>query len=208
MQPLARSFLIASALLLVATTSARAQPGATSPHRIDAGTVEADGELDDGRPVASAVEAATAFETEVVEERYGLQTLAVDGTAVALLLAGASAGSEGLIYGALLTGLVGPAAVHAAHHNPGRAALSVGLRLALPAAGASLAARPATCGDEEWFCGLGEALVGMSLGYLAAATIDAAMATETKTVKRERVAWTPTVTPRGDGFQVGVAATF
>jgi len=101
---------------------------------------------------------------------YGWETLTVDAVSVAAMpLAGVGVAGY----------LVGAPIVHAAHDRWGAAAASLGLRVALPIAGAYAGVALANCGNsqrasEDW-CGLGEAVLGLGVGMLAAIVIDAAV---------------------------------
>ncbi len=100
---------------------------------------------------------------------YGWETLTVDAVSIAAMpLAGVGVGGY----------LLGAPIVHAAHDRWGAAATSLGMRVALPIAGAYAGVALANCPkntQDEGMCGLGEALVGLGLGMLTAIVIDAAV---------------------------------
>ncbi len=140
-----------------------------------------------------------------VKDVYGLQTLALDALGVAIVASGEAMDSDGVVItGLVVTGL-GPAAIHVAHGNPGRAMLSAALRPSLMYAGAMLGASAASCSDGEFLCGLGEVVIGGAVGYGAAVIIDAALLARSTRTERQ---WTPTLAARHDGWQVGVVGTF
>ncbi|MBK9036559.1 MAG: hypothetical protein IPL61_35805 [Myxococcales bacterium] len=146
-------------------------------------------------------------ETVKVVDRYGLEVLAMDAAGLAIMVAGGAADNE--TAGWLGAGVVmlGPAAMHLRHGDPGRAAGSVALRAGLIVGGAALGAAMATCGPEEWFCGLGETMIGGLVGYGAAVVIDAGfIAQTTRTERRPR--WTPQVAASSSGLRVGVGGVF
>jgi hypothetical protein len=103
---------------------------------------------------------------------YGWQTLLVDAVSIAAMPA-AGVGFGGYLLGAPI--------VHATHDRWGIAAASLGLRVALPVAGAIAGLKFANCAPQmanteggDW-CGVGEAIVGVGLGMLTAIAIDAAV---------------------------------
>ena len=78
-------------------------------------------------------------------------------------------------FGALGTYALGAPIIHLVHHNYGRSAASLGLRVGGPILLAVTGAVVA-CGDSHGeFCGLGAGLLGASLGVVAAIAVDAAV---------------------------------
>lgn len=119
-------------------------------------------------------------------ETYTLQILAADGISLAVFgIGGAIEGSghgEGadtlgnvLMYGGLGGLWLGGPIVHTAHGHWGLGLASLALRVALPVAGAAIGGAAADCTKDEWLCGLGEAVLGYTIGTAAAITIDAAV---------------------------------
>ncbi|MES1184562.1 MAG: hypothetical protein ABUL60_12155 [Myxococcales bacterium] len=114
---------------------------------------------------------------------YGWQTLAADGMAVALTVGSiALAGSGGeepssaLGWGALGTYVLGAPVLHFVHENPGRGFASLGMRVVGPIALGVLGAAAEDCANHGGeFCGVGGAVVGATMGIVAAITIDAAV---------------------------------
>ena len=158
------------------------------------------------QPMMTSVTSTDVEEVEV-EDRYGLEILAADGVGLAIMIAGGLAESEHVATAGVLALGLGPAAVHASHDNPGRAFGSVALRVALVGGGAMLGAASASCYEGEWFCGLGETMVGALLGYGSAVIIDAAfVARSTRTERRPR--WAPQVAASATGFRVGLGGEF
>jgi hypothetical protein len=145
---------------------------------------------------------------------YGWQTLAVDGTSLALIFAGAGARADVVAgiggFGAVL----GAPVVHFVHDRVGAGFGSLGLRVALPLAGAAIGASAANCdGHHEMFCGIGEAGVGFIVGAAAAIVIDAAvLARETVVdegpVPMRTLRLTPIVDPNRRLGAVAVSGAF
>ena len=73
----------------------------------------------------------------------------------------------------LVTYLVGAPVVHFAHKHVAIGFLSMGLRVALPLAGAGIAV--ATCSDHGEFGCLGPALLGITAGLATPVILDAAV---------------------------------
>lgn len=80
-----------------------------------------------------------------------------------------------LMYGGLGGLWLGGPIVHTAHGHWGLGLASLALRVALPVAGAAIGGAAADCTKDEWLCGLGEAVLGYTIGTAAAITIDAAV---------------------------------
>lgn len=105
---------------------------------------------------------------------YGWQTLTVDGLATGAFLATVllvdDMDSRSFGAGASFAAwFVGAPAIHIAHRRVARGFISLGLRVALPLAGAGLAA--ATCSGD--ISCLGPAMVGITAGIAAPSVIDA-----------------------------------
>lgn len=133
-------------------------------------------------PAASTL-LAPAPEPEAAPRWYGNQVLLADGTALALVLAGAVAGGAGndtvglaLAYGGLATYALGGPIVHLAHDRPGAALGSLSLRVGLPAVSGlmGMAIEQQSCHPGQWFCGLGGMMLGGLVGMAGAVAIDAA----------------------------------
>ena len=141
-----------------------------------------------------ATQAACAEEAAVEPEKvpqpaperasrwYGWQNLAADGAALALVATAISleqrqgSPSSALAYGALGTYALGGPIIHLIHQNYGRSAASVGMRVGGPIVLGALGAAAEDCGNHGGeFCGLGGALLGASLGVVAAVAVDAAV---------------------------------
>jgi hypothetical protein len=136
-----------------------------------AGTARAEGQ-------APAVEAS-----EQPFESYSLQIVASDAIGYGLFALGVAfesdAGRDTVASETLFTigggtVLLGGPAIHLAHGEVGRAALSFGLRVALPIVGAAIGVRSASCGDAN-LCGLDEALAGLAIGSVIASVVDATL---------------------------------
>ena len=120
------------------------------------------------------------------EVRYGGQTLAADGIALLLVVAGAAvAGSSGsdesageafMVLGLMTYGFGGPI-VHFAHKNVGGGLGSLGVRIAVPIVAGALGCA-ADDNQSEWGC-IGGAAAGGALGILAAVIIDAGVLART-----------------------------
>ena len=106
-------------------------------------------------------------------EWYGYQVLLTDVFGVGLFSGGLNVESwqaTAIGAGSVLFG--GPI-VHAAHGNWGRAGISLGLRVGLPAAGGALLGLSAR--NRRSYVPIAGVLVGVALGYLAAAAVDIAI---------------------------------
>ena len=145
---------------------------------------------------------------------YGGQTLAVDGASAGLLLAAAGTGFAPLAVIAGLGYAVGPPIVHFTHGRVAAGFGSLGLRVGLPFVGGALgAAATAHCHDEETYCRVEGAAIGMLIGLSAAITIDAAvLARETVNAKEPVPMSTlhlmPVFDPHRGTAGLGVAGTF
>lgn len=181
---MARSLVLAAFALVTATSLAQAQPGLTG----------ARGAVDEGAPV------------EVVE-RYGGEIVLADLAGLSVMTVGAATGSDGIVIAGVAVSGLAPAAIHVAHDNPGAAVVSLMLRPALVTAGAMAGAAMATCGEDEFLCGLGEAALGAMIGYGVAAAVDAGVAARVTRRARQRVI-APQVAVTGDGVRVGLGGTF
>jgi hypothetical protein len=116
-----------------------------------------------------------------------------DGSAPFLWLA-----AGGYVFGAPL--------VHVAHGNPGRAALSFGMRIGLPLAFFGTGYLMEDCSRGKESCGLVSLAIGMPLGMVTAITLDASVVAR-DTVK-ESFAIAPTAILARNGASVGVAGRF
>lgn len=118
-----------------------------------------------------ALVAITAPSARADEGGYGERIVAIDATSDALILVGLFAENEWPAWAGLAGHVVGGPIVHLTHDNAGRAALSLGTRVGLPALGGLVGY--AACFDDTGFlrC-IGSAGVGLVLGVLAAQIID------------------------------------
>jgi hypothetical protein len=159
---------------------------------------------------------------------YGWQTLTSDAASVALLIGAiqASGGygfyesetrlSANVLMTASLAGYVaGAPALHFIHERPAAAAGSIGLRLILPTLGGLIGSGLATCPPPsgEWGnCGLGELVLGVGAGALAAVAIDAG-ALSWAPIKAEapaapRLGFAPVISSDGKRGELRVFGTF
>jgi hypothetical protein len=149
---------------------------------------------------------------------YGGQTLVADAAAIGLFVAAAGSadggGSGMLLALSGLTYLVAPPIIHGAHDRAGVSFASLGVRAGLPLTGMMLGKASASCGrqNDEMFCGLGEAVIGFSLGALSAMAIDAAFLAWEPVPLPERAAnrlrITPAIAPVQGGASAGVLGVF
>lgn len=151
------------------------------------------------------------------EVSYALHTLIFDGAAVALIAAGLSEGNNGLY--AFLLGVgsyaYGPPIVHLGHGRGFAALGSLGLRFALPMAGAMIGSRVGPADDEHDCSPTGDcedrSLVGMAVGAIiggvAASVIDARYLARERVVARAQH-WAPTAAATPNGFSVGLGGSF
>lgn len=126
---------------------------------------------------------------------YGWQTLAFDGalfagSITALYVAGETDVFESLAWTPAVGFALGGPVIHLVHREPWRALGSLGLRGGLPALGGAIGIGIlATCpppDGEYGNCGLGEFVVGVGVGVLAASLIDGfALARESARASRD-----------------------
>jgi hypothetical protein len=103
-------------------------------------------------------------------------SLALIVGSIALVDSGGDSPSAALGWGALGTYTLGTPILHLVHENPGRAFASLGIRVGAPIALGVIGAAAEDCANHGGdFCGLGGALVGATMGIVAAVTIDAAV---------------------------------
>jgi hypothetical protein len=138
---------------------------------------------------------------------YGGDTLTTDGISLALALAGgiAEPNGEALFWMAGGGYVLGAPIVHLVHGNPGRAAASLGLRVALPMAFFGVGTTIEDCRGQD-FCGVRSFVIGVPLGMVAAMALDAAVLAR-DTVHRP-VALAPTASFGPNGTTVGLAGSF
>jgi hypothetical protein len=169
-----------------------------------------------GRAQAAAA-VPPASMTTPAEERptselrwYGWQLLVSDAATVGLLAFSLQGQANPL--GAIAFGVytLAPLGVHVAHHNPGRALLSVGLRIALPVALATSLLRGADCQPSDFYCGAGELLLGLTGGALAASIVDQLVSFERNEIASPKhgLSLAPTLQPRRDGATLGLIGSF
>ncbi len=164
MKPTVLCLLVAATLVAGARTAGAQAPGQT--------------------PWLAPAAPAPVYESITTTERYGYQIALADGAAIA---AGLATENGGAMIGLYLAG--GPI-IHFSHGQVGRGFLSLGLRVGLPYLGAIVGAAvgESNCQgvDDEWFCGVGELLLGGALGAVAASVIDwTVLAKKTTTMERE-----------------------
>jgi hypothetical protein len=150
------------------------------------------------------------------EPSYRWQIGVADASSLALLF---TVTDRGALAGGLLYLLGGPI-IHAVHGEPGRAVGSLGLRVALPVAGAfvggalwwnSQDARckngdPDYCSDDEFNVG---ALYGLGLGFLGAMVIDTAVLARPVPLRKDAGAtWAPQLAVAPGHLGVGVVGRF
>ena len=143
--------------------------------------------------------------TEV--ERYGWQIVLADLAGATVAIAATNATGAG---GFLLAFPVAAPTVHALHGNGSAALLSLGLHVAAPLAGAYLGYQidSATCGPEEWFCGIGGAALGVLAGAVTATVTDATLLAKKERPierRRSRMALPTVAVAPGGGFMLGLA---
>jgi hypothetical protein len=149
---------------------------------------------------------------------YGWQTLLVDAASFSLMAAGAGNDNSPLLYAGVGGYALGGPAVHIANGESGRAALSLGVRIVLPAIGAAIGyASYRQPSKPDWFDfgpGFDAAIFGV-VGGLAACVIDAAaiahhrVAADPPPPPQSGVSVTPSVAvePHG-GARAGLVGTF
>jgi hypothetical protein len=111
---------------------------------------------------------------------YRLQILASDGVAAAAFFGGNAVESDGAAGDVLMatggvTYLLGGPVIHAVHHNYGRAAISLGLRVLLPIIGANIGVAASGCQDHQSFanlCYVDDMAAGFLIGAATAAAAD------------------------------------
>ncbi len=158
---------------------------------------------------------------------YGWQNLIVDGAGQTLSALGLGAvlatsdgdGSStavGTFFSALLASsyALGGPIVHFSHKNVGKGFLSLGLRGALPWAGALVgyAIETGQCEPDEWFCGITGSSLGFLLGVTSAISIDAGVLAykevtpedaSKRSARLESLVVLPRLSPDGGGLSVG-----
>ena len=107
--------------------------------------------------------------TELEEEWYGWQVLAADATGILATAGCVLAVQEDACF---LPYLAAAPMVHLSRRRATQALASLGLRVALPLAGALIGLSAASCG-EQTACGVGEIAGGVFIGVLTASLIDA-----------------------------------
>jgi hypothetical protein len=161
---------------------------------------------------AAAAATTPAQEPPISELRwYGWQLLASDAATVGLLALSLQGESTPLAAMAFGTYTFAPVGVHLAHHHPGRALLSVGLRIALPIVLAKALVEGADCaGSNEYLCGVGEMYLGVAGGALAASLVDQILSFERYEIASPKhgLSLAPTLQPRRDGATLGLIGSF
>jgi len=137
-------------------------------------------------PVVSPITTPdVAPEPEMETHWYGWQVLAADAAGIIGTIGCTTAADSAVC---VVPFMIAAPTVHLSHGRPLQALASLGLRVALPIAGAIIGAQAANCTEGEWLCGVGEAALGVLIGTVTASMVDAfSLSTEV----RER----PTATP-------------
>jgi hypothetical protein len=168
-------------------------------------------------PVPPAAAAPTDGAGETGPTRwYGYQLLLADALSVGLIYAGAGSDTGALATAGVGGMFLGAPIVHAVQGEPGRAFGSLGLRLAMPLAGAAIAmwAYDRSNRDRESCDCMGGALAGMGgmvLGLGAAMLTDALFLgwrPETSARQRRSIAMIPSIGVAPGGGSVGLAGRF
>ena len=158
-------------------------------------------------------------ETRTVDVRYGWQTLAFDGAALAMgLLETTSSSLRFLGPAAVGTYLAAAPVVHLHHGHLDRAAGSLGLRVGMPLLGAFIGAGMAGANSgpntiESGVSSMAGAAIGMTVGIAGASLLDAFfLAREEKVeVIEPRTgmvqSWSPTVGVGPHGGAIGIQGT-
>ena len=156
-------------------------------------------------------EGADAEAPEPQTHWYGWQTLATDGAAVTLFIAGASADSGAVAVLGVGTYVLGGPVVHWTHDGGWRGWASLGIRVGGPVlVGLGGFALGSGCeGEDAEVCpAVGAALFG-SLGLVSAIIVDAAvLGYEEVKPSDDEISWTPTVDVGRSQARLGVAGTF
>jgi len=139
------------------------------------------------------------------EPSYRLQTATVDGIAIGLTTLAFSTNNDAAGYTGIGTYLLGAPIVHLVHDRPGRAAVSFGLRVALPLAGAAIGDKQGGCHGDV--CDSGQAGLGLFAGMVAATVIDTLWLAEGDETPA-RASWSPSVSAGRGGASLGLAGTF
>ena len=158
---------------------------------------------------ASAAHAQSTPDTEevTVEHTYGSQILLADLVGVTLMGVGAMSDTWSIVGTGMAVSTLAPMAIHAANGNGKGAVVSVLMRPALVFVGGMIGfASAASCYEGEWFCGVGEAVIGGAAGYATAAVLDALLARVDRTERRPQ--WAPHVAVTSGGMRVGIGGTF
>jgi hypothetical protein len=177
-----------------------------------------------GREISRADAAYEAMlEAELAEPPlwYGWQTLTLDGLLLvgsfAALQVGTSSRSdvaEALAWVPVGAYAVGGPTIHLIHREPWRALGSLGLRAGLPVVGGAIGIGIfATCpppDGEYGNCGLGELIIGVATGVLAASLIDGlALARESRKVPGKlALSLTPFISPDGTTSELRLRGQF
>jgi hypothetical protein len=154
---------------------------------------------------------ASARDSDEQETWYGWQTLAVDGTSLALAIGG-GVSRQDLVTGFGVAGLfVGAPIVHFAHGRVGAGFASAGLRVGLPIVAALIGFAAEDCHGGD-FCGLGGLAIGVLVGGASAIALDAAVLAR-EDVKRDpgpiqRLGISPVVDPQKRMAAVTVSGVF
>ena len=199
------------AALLTGVLAASAPARADDDDDDQEGTEADDDEAPGLTPVASPVAAPNVeIPTELEQDWYGWQVLAADATGLLATIGCVSAVQADECF---VPYLIAAPSVHLSHRRPTQALASLGLRVALPLAGALIGLQAASCG-EDTYCGLGEVVGGVFIGTLAASLIDAFALSTVVTerpgiVTHSRISFlSPSVSAGPNGASFGLRGNF
>jgi len=141
---------------------------------------------------------------------YTGRIVVADLAAATMFVAGVGSENGGLAFAGATTYLVAPAIVHLSEGRSGAAVASVGLRVALPVAGATIGYKIEISGDcRGEFCGLGGVLVGGLVGGATAVIIDQfVLAGPHRHDTANRRPWVPTAAMTSQGGTIGLAGAW
>jgi hypothetical protein len=137
---------------------------------------------------------------ETVRDWYGLEIIALDVAATAMMVSGVSIDSDGLFAAGALTAWIGPAIVHGRNDNTHAAVRAALLRPLVPLTSLAVA-MGMTCSGG--YCGGGDNVaIAAGASYAIIAVLDAASASRTRRVR-------PDLAVASDGaVRFGVSGAF
>jgi hypothetical protein len=148
--------------------------------------------------------------TELEQDWYGWQVLAADATGLLATVGCVSAVHDDVCLAAYF---IAAPSVHLSRRRPAQALGSLGLRVALPLAGAFIGLQAASC-REDSDCGVGALVGGVLIGTLTASVIDALALSTVITerpgiVTHTRISFlSPNVSTGPSGTSFGLRGTF